>query len=132
MKRAKTIFAIMQLLLLILSLSVATAGMEKERIELPVKAELPGAYYFYVPDFLNGVFQQQEQHSLNFNPQPSSLTSNPCNIGINNKVLSNSEPRERFMKNNRLLSQIYIRTIKNNSRKIGHDYLVYALREIIV
>jgi len=131
-KRAKTIFAIMQLLLLILSLSVATAGMEKERIELPVKAELPGAYYFYVPDFLNGVFQQQEQHSLNFNPQPSSLTSNPCNIGINNKVLSNSEPRERFMKNNRLLSQIYIRTIKNNSRKIGHDYLVYALREIIV
>ncbi|MCK9304288.1 MAG: hypothetical protein PHP30_08250 [Bacteroidales bacterium] len=132
MKRAKTIFAIMQLLLLILSLSVATAGMEKERIELPVKAELPGAYYFYAPDFLNGVFQQQEQHSLNFNPQPSSLTSNPCNIGINNKVLSNSEPRERFMKNNRLLSQIYIRTIKNNSRKIGHDYLVYALREIIV
>jgi len=131
-KRAKTIFAIMQLLLLILSLSVATAGMEKERIELPVKAELPGAYYFYAPDFLNGVFQQQEQHSLNFNPQPSSLTSNPCNIGINNKVLSNSEPRERFMKNNRLLSQIYIRTIKNNSRKIGHDYLVYALREIIV
>lgn len=132
MKRVRTIFALIQLLMLIFSLSLVTAEIENDRVILPVKAELPGTCSISAPDFLYGVLQQQEQNSVNFNPQPSSLTSNPCNIGINNKVLSNSEPRERMIKNIRLLTGIYIRTIKNNSRNVGHDYLVYALREIIV
>ncbi len=134
MRRLKDIIIPAHLLLLISALTLLTAQMRMESScpSVNINKDLQNNYSINAPDLYSGVFQQSEQQGVNFHQLARPVGSNPCNIGINNKVLSYSHSREKAEKGYSLECRSYIREKTNNSGNVGHDYLIYALREIII
>jgi len=134
MRRFKDILIPAHLLLLISVLTLLTAQMRMESScqSVSINKDLHNNYSINAPDLYSGLFQQPEKHGVSFQQPARPVGSNPCNIGINNKVLSYSQSREKAVKGYCLVCMNYLREKNNNSGNVGHDYLIYALREIII